>query len=738
VKKTTTIGAIGQASSYIALIFGVIFFIFACKYYLAILLALFGGKTNTTSKKQGLNHPWNTIVRPDDEPFISIHLPFYNEKNVARRIIDACSKLDYSNYEIIIADDSKDETIDILKTIGREKKEPPLKIVHRNDRAGFKGGALQKASQYMDPRTKYVVIFDADFMPPPDILKRFIWYFEGEPKTTTGENGHRFSDQMQNYYENSKNGGNVIEQVDNWYERRRVGVVQGYQLHHLNKNENWITRGIRAEFSGGYMIERTAEEFFGAMKMITGSVFMIRADVLKKLGWTHSITEDWDLTLRMYMDGYKVLYTPLIQAPAEIPTTIRALAKQRMRWAEGHTYAVKKHFWSVIKSQKITFREKLEFLYFAPYYLQSFFFMIGTLFWFIAEALNQHPDFWTATFGWCLLISNMFALPLMSLSGLYLEKTARKDFTGIFSFITLSYVITPFQAYAAVKGLLEKDEGGWVRTLKTGSITDRVLQIELRKLFKWILPKRDDKNTPKKDIQVKSGGRNVALALLVLMSSVIVWISSSALSIYDVPGISTALTIEKPSTPVIVNGFTVSNILTHPDYTEFGTIATDRITVQSGKWSEAWSFTLWGPLELDYTMRGPIRLTLFITSSVDCTTKFKVSIYELEDSGKLKHKSTKQFNDVDISTGPSGPIILNHYLSGNKQFDVNSSIHVLISLKNGQTVTRCDEILYELKFDNESNHSRIEFPGIVMPENMISAGLLGVVLVYTFRRVKIF
>ena len=159
-----------------------------------------------------------------------------------------------------------------------------------------------------------------------------------------------------------------MEQVDNWYERRRVGVVQGYQLHHLNKNENWITRGIRAEFSGGYMIERTAEEFFGAMKMITGSVFMIRADVLKKLGWTHSITEDWDLTLRMYMDGYKVLYTPLIQAPAEIPTTIRALARQRMRWAEGHTYAVKKHFWGIMKSQKITFREKLEFLYFAPYY----------------------------------------------------------------------------------------------------------------------------------------------------------------------------------------------------------------------------------------------------------------------------------------------------------------------------------------------------------------------------------
>ena len=108
----------------------------------------------------------------------------------------------------------------------------------------------------------------------------------------------------------------------------------------------------------GYMIERVSEEFFGSMKMITGSVFMIRAEILRKLGWTNSITEDWDLTLRMYMDGWKVLYTPLIQAPAEIPTTVRAIARQRMRWAEGHTFAVKKYFWDVLRSPNLTRRAR--------------------------------------------------------------------------------------------------------------------------------------------------------------------------------------------------------------------------------------------------------------------------------------------------------------------------------------------------------------------------------------------
>ena len=169
---------IGQISSYLALAFGLLFFVFACKYYLAILLALFGGKTS----KVDINNYRNRLFRQPDreEPFISIQLPFYNEKNVAKRIIDACSKLEYSNYEVIIADDSRDETINILQDISRRQGKPKIKIVHRNDRAGFKGGALQKAMEYMDPRTKYVVVFDADFLPPPDILQRFLWYFEGE------------------------------------------------------------------------------------------------------------------------------------------------------------------------------------------------------------------------------------------------------------------------------------------------------------------------------------------------------------------------------------------------------------------------------------------------------------------------------------------------------------------------------------------------------------------------------
>ncbi|MBM3291220.1 glycosyltransferase [Candidatus Bathyarchaeota archaeon] len=436
----TTIGLI---TSILALFCGCIFFVYAIKYYASVIISL-GEVTKKilTSKIDGdYNSLGNTKM-----PFISIHLPFYNEGKVARRILNACCSLDYENYEILIADDSNDETIKILKESCWRQPKPVIKFIHRSNRSGFKGGALGEALSFMNPSTEFVVVFDADFIPPKDILLKFV-----------------------NQYSNKTGSG-----------LNNLAAIQGYQLHYLNKSENWVTRGVRAEFSGSYMVERVAEEAYGGLKMISGSVFFIRADILKDLKWSTSITEDWELTLRLYLKGYKIVYTPLIQAPAEMPTTIRALAKQRMRWAEGHTYSAKKFFWKILSSPNLTFFEKAEFIYFVPYYLQSFLLIFGTMSWIISEINHSYPWFWSPLFGLSLLISNFFAVPLMGFTGLFLEGDLKKDYSGVFSFIALSYILAPFQGYAALKGLFEKEEGEWIRTLKSGSITDKVLNIKLR------------------------------------------------------------------------------------------------------------------------------------------------------------------------------------------------------------------------------------------------------------------
>jgi len=771
--------AVGQAFSYVALFVGLFFFIFACKYYFAIMIALFSGRTNGKNGNNGKNgkngkngrmnsflmdslpgHPRRQMRENNNgdafnelfknglarEPYVSIQLPFYNEKNVARRIIQACVDIDYSNYEILVADDSRDETIEILKELNKRTDGPTIKFVHRKDRTGFKGGALQKATQYMDPRTEYAVVFDADFIPPPDILNKFIWYFEGNGKNGNHENGdgHRFADEVLNHYvdgDEDESEADIFDRVDEWYERRRIGVVQGYQLHHLNKNENWVTKGVRCEFSGGYMIERVSEEFFGSMKMITGSVFMIRAEILRKLGWTHSITEDWDLTLRMYMDGYKTLYTPLIQAPAEIPTTVRAIARQRMRWAEGHTFAVKKYFWDILRSPNLTRREKLEFLYFAPYYLQSFFFLIGTFFWVTAELLAQHPSFWTATFGWSLILSNLFALPLMSLSGLYLEQSAREDYTGIFSFIVLSYILTPFQAYAAVKGLLEKDEGGWVRTLKTGSITDRILQVRVRRLFSWILPRR---GPPRRERQVTERRRRrrpsaLALIFLILMSSLIVLVAATAISTPEDGSESTALTFEYKSTPVDVNGILTNRMLTHPNHTSLVTThTTDSFNPRKG-WRKAWDFYLYGPLDVDYDMRGKLKAYLYLYASNVSEVEIRLEILDVDGTGKAKHVDSERFDDVELNDSlPSSPVELSFDLTKSYKFKEGHSILFEIWIKI-QGRDRIQDLTVYLAYDSSSANSRIEFPGIVMPESLLSFMLIAPLvplMVRKFRRWK--
>ena len=741
----------GQAFSYAALAFGIFFFIFATKYYVAVLLALFGGSSGNgngrngnhnggrwfggflslrQNKNEGANGKGPNGVRYQrsrggEETFVSIQLPFYNEKNVARRIIQACIDIDYTNYEILVLDDSRDETIEILKELGIRKGPPTIKFVHRKDRRGFKGGALAEALKHMDPRTEYIAVFDADFIPPPDILKRFIWYFgnqNGNHENGNGNgNGHRFADKVLGYFNNRKNNGqngaSVLDKVEEWYERRRVAAVQGYQLHHLNKNENWITKGVRAEFSGSYMIERVAEEFFGAMKMISGSVFMLKADVVKKLGWTTSITEDWDLTIRLYLAGYKVVYTPLIQAPAEIPTTIRRLVRQRMRWAEGHTFAVKKYFWQVVRSPMLTFREKLEFLYFAPYYLQSLFFLAGTFCWMVAELLNQHPWFWTATFGWCLILSNLFALPLMSLAGLFLEQEVLEDFTGIFSFIVLSYVVTPFQAYAALKGLLEKEEGTWIRTLKTGSITDRVLQVRVRKLFSWILPERRRRTT-------RRGGRRdrkpsaMALLFLVLMSSIIVWVTVAAMSAPTAEVMeSTPLSFEYVDPAVTVNGVETNRILTHPDYKDLGKKPhIDSYTTSTSGFEHAWSFYLHGPLVEDYRMDGRLVFILYLRADRKCEVDIWFKIRDVDENGIIKDAANIKFWDVELDKKKhKDPIELESDPVKSITFEEGHSILVEILLKSDSN----EDTTYYFAYDSKKSWSRIEFPGMVVPERAL-------------------
>jgi glycosyltransferase involved in cell wall biosynthesis len=474
--------AFAYGLAFTGLFLGAIFFTYAIKYYLGTGIVLLttlvsggrngNGNGNGNHKGEGDRHAagLSRINRNGNgngngngyhidlgyHPFVSIHVAAYNERRVIERLLTSLDQLDYPEYEVVVVDDSTDESVQILE---RWKGRPRFKIGHRNSRLGFKGGALREALKVMDPRTEYVVIFDADSMPFPDSIERFLPYFY------------------------AVNGDKEVKRRD------EVAAVQSYQWHVLNKSESWLTEAVRAEYAGSYMIERPFQDAVGSLKMIAGTAYMIRADILREVGWGTSLTEDWELTLKLYARGYKVVYTPWAETPAECVSTFARLARQRMRWAEGHTYNVRKWFLPIMLSPFVRPLEKVEFVFDAAYYLQAALFVVGTVSWLLSELVfRAHIPGWTAALGWSLIFSNVFALPLMNLGGLILEDAPARDMQGVLGALVLSFALVPFQGWAALKGLLEKEEGPWFRTPKTGNITDPVKHLRrLHLLRRWLL-----------------------------------------------------------------------------------------------------------------------------------------------------------------------------------------------------------------------------------------------------------
>src|SRR5688500_17444051 len=120
-----------------------------------------------------LKQPW---------PSVAVQVPLYNEPAVAERCLRALAALDYPDLQIQVLDDSTDETTTIVERVVGDLRTRGTRIdlIHRDNRQGFKAGALAQGLKKIN--TRYVAIFDADFAPAPDFLKRAIPLFEFGPK----------------------------------------------------------------------------------------------------------------------------------------------------------------------------------------------------------------------------------------------------------------------------------------------------------------------------------------------------------------------------------------------------------------------------------------------------------------------------------------------------------------------------------------------------------------------------
>ncbi len=256
-------------------------------------------------------------------PNVTIQLPMYNEEMVARRIIDAACKLDYprDKLQIQVLDDSNDgseliaqEAVARWKALGFD-----ISYLHRTNRVGYKAGALAAAMK--DVKGGYLAIFDADFIPPVDILHNVL---------------HHFVDDA-------------------------IGMVQ-VRWDHLNRDASLLTRGQAIFLDGHFVIEHTARNTSGRFMHFNGTAGVWRRECIEQAGgWQHdTLTEDLDLSYRAQIRGWQFVYLPQFVAPAELPPEMVAFKQQAHRWTKGSFQTAIKLLPGILRSPVLPYHIKSE------------------------------------------------------------------------------------------------------------------------------------------------------------------------------------------------------------------------------------------------------------------------------------------------------------------------------------------------------------------------------------------
>jgi cellulose synthase/poly-beta-1,6-N-acetylglucosamine synthase-like glycosyltransferase len=250
-----------------------------------------------------LRHKNREIPLPviDKWPTVTLQLPIYNEHHVVKRLLNAVARLDYPRDRLVVQvlDDSTDDTSRLIAILVAKLRRDGLNIQHiqRKSRVGYKAGALAYGTSISD--SELIGVLDADFILPPDFLRRTVPYMVADPS---------------------------------------LGIVQT-RWGHLNAFDNWLTRAQALSVDAHFVVEQTARNRAGWLLTFNGSGGLWRAACIRDAGgWCDdTLTEDLDLSYRAQLAGWRYLYLPDVAVPGELPPQLAAYKQQQARWAKGST-----------------------------------------------------------------------------------------------------------------------------------------------------------------------------------------------------------------------------------------------------------------------------------------------------------------------------------------------------------------------------------------------------------------
>ncbi len=259
---------------------------------------------------------------PERLPRVTIQLPIFNEMYVLERLLESVTAIRYPKdlLEIQVLDDSTDETTAIASLAVERYRAQGFDIhyLHRVDRTGYKAGALDAGLK--TATGEFVLIFDADFVAPQDMLEKTLGHF-ADPK---------------------------------------VGMVQA-RWGHINRDYSLLTEVQSIMLDGHFIMEHGARSRGGRFFNFNGTAGVWRREVIADAGgWQHdTLTEDLDLSYRAQSRGWRFVYLPDLVAPAELPVEMNAFKTQQQRWAKGSVQVCKKLLPRILAS-RLPWREKVE------------------------------------------------------------------------------------------------------------------------------------------------------------------------------------------------------------------------------------------------------------------------------------------------------------------------------------------------------------------------------------------
>jgi len=272
-------------------------------------------------KRRNKEAPKYNLLDPKEIPYVTIQLPIYNEEYVIERLLDNISKIEYpsSKLEIQVLDDSTDdsvsETAERIKAL--QKKGIDIQHIRRTNRIGFKAGALKEGLDIA--KGDFIAIFDADFLPNSDWLKKTVIYFKDQ----------------------------------------EIGVVQT-RWGHINRNYSTLTRIQAFALDAHFTLEQVGRNAKGHFINFNGTAGIWRKQCILDAGnWEgDTLTEDLDLSYRAQLKNWKFKYLEDVETPAELPVVISAARSQQFRWNKGGAENFKKTVWSVVTAKNISFKTK--------------------------------------------------------------------------------------------------------------------------------------------------------------------------------------------------------------------------------------------------------------------------------------------------------------------------------------------------------------------------------------------